>query len=544
MCARLAQQVKGAGQQVKGAGMTAALDISGIHKSFGSTDVLHGVDLTLAAGCVTVLMGANGAGKSTLVKILCGFYEADRGAMQIGGVPYCPQDAADAIRCGVVTVHQAIDDGVIPDLDVAGNLLLDRFAAPGARLFVHGRQMRTEAQAIADSMEIEVDMRRHVSALSVADRQMIAIARAMARSARVLILDEPTSSLSAREADRLFALIDRLRARGVAVLYISHRMSDIRRIADRIVCLRDGRISGMFEDAPLDFGGAVSAMLGRQTGETQITPCRGDAPVLEMEAVRLLPDTPPLDLVARDGEVVALTGLLGSGKSRLAEIVFGRARAAAGRMRIDGRPYAPRSPREAVARGVFMSPKDRGVNAVIPDFDIANNMSVPFLGAFSVLSFLNARRQRAAVDAMIAQTGIVCRSSRDNIGALSGGNQQKVMIARWLMRAARVIVFDEPFQGVDIGARRDISAHIRQTARGRATIVLMSELDEALEIADRIIIMHEHMRVAAHVNDRLDARLLVAQISGARGSHRVSDQAQNQAHAPVPDLVPDHKPHA
>jgi simple sugar transport system ATP-binding protein len=491
-----------------------ALEVFGIRKSFGRNKVLRGIDLTLPAGTVTVLMGANGAGKSTLVRVICGYHLADAGEMRIGETPYRPRDAADAIRRGVVTVHQSIDDGVIPDLDVASNLMLDRLVAKDAGLWVRDGQMQRDAGAIAASMGISVDMRKRVADLSVADRQMIAIARAMARTPKVLVLDEPTSSLSASEADRLFAIIDRLRAQGVAILYISHRMSDIRRIADRIICMRDGAVSGLFETAPLDLEAAVTAILGHRMTDVGITAQLGTTPVLELDQITLVAGARPLDLVARDGEVVVLTGLLGSGKSRLAEIMYGLSHPLSGRMRLDGKPYAPSSPREAKSRGVYLSPKDRGVNAVVPDFDIANNMALPFLGAFSRASFLRNRAQRKAVDDMIAQVGVVCQSNRDGIGTLSGGNQQKVMIARWLMQPSRVLLLDEPFQGVDIGARGDIGRHIRATAAGRTTLIFVSEIDEAIEVADRILVMHEGSLVGEHINARIDPGLLVQQVTG------------------------------
>ncbi|WP_424970517.1 sugar ABC transporter ATP-binding protein [Dinoroseobacter sp. S76] len=492
-----------------------ALNVIGLQKSFGKNHVIRGIDLSLRTGSVTVLMGANGAGKSTLVKIICGHHAADGGTMTLAGAPFAPTDAADAITQGVVTVHQSIDDGVIPDLDVANNLMLDRLVERGHGLFVREKRLREEAAKVASAMGIEVNLRARVSDLSVADRQMIAIARAMARAPKVLILDEPTSSLSATEADRLFALIDRLRDQGVAILYISHRMSDIRRLADRIIVMRDGAISGSFETAPLDYEAAVTAMLGHRMTEVDVEVAPGTAPILQLRRLQLAPGAAPIELEARDGEVVALVGLLGSGKSKLAEILFGISPPARGEMEIAGSPYRPSSVPDAIAEGVFMSPKDRGANAVIPDFDIADNMTLPFLRSLSAASFLSAKRQRARADSMVDQLGIVCQSVSDGIGTLSGGNQQKVMIARWLLQPARVLLLDEPFQGVDIGARRDIGRHIRATAQGRATLVFLAEIDEALEIADRIVVLHESEIVGEHRNQDIDLAALVSNISGA-----------------------------
>ncbi|WP_206608848.1 sugar ABC transporter ATP-binding protein [Notoacmeibacter marinus] len=494
--------------------MAKALEISGLEKSFGRNHVLRGIDLVLRSREVTVLMGANGAGKSTLVKVICGYHSADGGSLELAGEPFHPQDAADAISKGVVTVHQSIDDGVIPDLDVANNLMLDRLAKPGSGLFVRERKMRREARRIAESMGLHLDVTARVADLEVADRQMIAIARAMVGDPKLLILDEPTSSLSATEADRLFSLIDRLRDQGVAILYISHRMSDIRRIADRIVTMRDGAVSGVFEADNLDYEGAVTAMLGHRMTEVDIDPVAVDTPILQLNDIVLRQGAAPIDASFHDGEVVAITGLLGSGKTRLAEILFGLAEPLAGRLRLDGKPYAPRSAREAVSSGVFMSPKDRAANAVIGAFDIADNMTLPFLEAFSRLSFVKTRAQRNAADGMIDRIGVVCQSAEDGIGTLSGGNQQKAMIARWLLKPCRALLLDEPFQGVDIGARRDIGRHIRQTAKGRTTIVFVAEIDEALEIADRIVILNEGAVAGEHINRDIDLTRMVAEVSG------------------------------
>lgn len=489
-------------------------EIRGLAKSFGRNHVLRGIDLDLQAGEVVVLMGANGAGKSTLVKVLCGFHASDAGTMVLDGKNYQPSDAASAISSGVVTVHQSIDDGVIPDLDVATNLMLNRLTEPGARLMVRDRALRAAAQIVADNMGLELNVRARVADLTVADRQMIAIARAMAYEPKILILDEPTSSLSTSEAERLFRLIDRLRDQGVAILYISHRMSDIRRIADRIVCMRDGEISGVFSESPLDLDGAVTAMLGHKMTDVDIAVQTGGAPVLELDRIVLQDEGASVSLTASDGEVVAITGLLGSGKSRLADIIFGLSEPSSGQMRIDGREYMPKSAAQAVSAGVFMSSKDRSTNAVIPDFDIANNMTLPFLKNFSAVGLLKSREQRHAAKEMINQIGVVCQSDNDGIGTLSGGNQQKVMIGRWLLEDCRVLLLDEPFQGVDIGARRDIGRHIRATAKTRATLVFVSELDEALEIADRIIVLHEGSVVGVHDNADVDLNALIAQVSG------------------------------
>ncbi|RWP21707.1 MAG: sugar ABC transporter ATP-binding protein [Mesorhizobium sp.] len=500
-------------------GNDAVFRVDGLRKSFGQIEVLGGVSLDLHAGEVTVLMGANGAGKSTLVKIISGVYERGGGTMSLAGQNFAPQDfapktPAEAIRAGVVTVHQNINDGVVADLDVATNLTLDRLSGSGApTLFSPGR-VRREAKAVADRMGLMIDLNARISDLSLADRQMVAIARAMAHQPKVLILDEPTSSLSSAEADRLFALLDRLREQGAAILYISHRMSDIRRLADRIVSMRDGVVSGVFDRKPLDYEGAVNAMLGRKIHLDRIVARNSARPVLTIDGLRIAEGSRPISLTLGDGEVVAITGLVGVGKTALAETLFGVRKPLSGTMVLNGKAYAPGSTGEAIAAGVFLVAKDRGENGIVGDFNIQKNISLPFHKRMSRLGVLKRRVERAIARRQIGELGIVCRSEKDEMSALSGGNQQKVMVARWMSQAARLFILDEPFQGVDISARRDIAAKLRASANGRATLLFVTELDEALETADRILVMSEQTIVGEHRNADIDLERLLAEVAG------------------------------
>ncbi|MDB5522355.1 MAG: ccmA [Rhizobium sp.] len=492
----------------------AVFRIDGVRKSFGPVRVLDGVDLTLRAGSVIVLMGANGAGKSTLVRIISGVYFADEGRITLSGQPFEPATPAEALRAGVVTVHQNINDGVIADLDVATNLTLDRFNGKGAPFFFNPRRVRREAEAVAARMGLSFDMNASIGDLSLADRQMVAIARAMTHEPKLLILDEPTSSLSSAEADRLFAFIDRLRERGVAILYISHRMSDIRRLADTIVSLRDGRIAGVFEGPEPDYEGAVDAMLGRSSSQSQVMVKAADRPVFQAKDIVLAHGAKSFSLSLGSGEIVAITGLVGVGKSMLGEVLFGLQQAVAGAMTLDGKAYEPASPRDAISGGVFMIAKDRATNGIVPGFSIFENISLPFLKRFANVSVLNRSRERMTARDQIKSLGIVCRTERDDMSTLSGGNQQKVMVARWLAQPSKLLILDEPFQGVDIAARRDIGAKLRASAAGRATLVFLTELDEAFEIADRILVMSEHTIVGEHRNENLDVDALLAEITG------------------------------
>lgn len=492
----------------------AVFRVAGLRKSFGPNQVLGGVSLELRSGEVTVLMGANGAGKSTLVKIISGVYARDSGTMSLGRGDFTPATPAEAIRAGVVTVHQNINDGVVADLDVATNLTLDRLSGAGAPLFFNPRRVRREARAVAERMGLDIDLNAAIPDLSLADRQMVAIARAMAHEPKVLILDEPTSSLSSAEANRLFALIDRLRSHGVAILYISHRMSDIRRLADRIVSLRDGAIAGTFEEKPLDYEGAVNAMLGHRSNHGAIAARVGGNAIFATKDLRIAEGARPISLALGDGEIVAVTGLVGVGKTALAETLFGVRRPLGGSMTLSGRPYRPSSPREAIEAGVFLVAKDRAESGIVRDFNIYENMSLPFLKRISGMGISRRGAERAIARGQIKELGIVCRSEKDDMATLSGGNQQKVMVARWMSQQASLFMLDEPFQGVDIAARRDIAAKLRASAPGRATLIFVTELDEALETADRILVMSEHSIVGEHLNSGIDMERLLAEVAG------------------------------
>lgn len=495
-------------------GNDAVFRVDGLRKSFGHIEVLGGVSLELHAGEMTVLMGANGAGKSTLVKIISGVYDHGGGSMSLAGQDFAPKTPAEAIHAGVVTVHQNINDGVVADLDVATNLTLDRLSGSGVPTLFNPGRVRREAKTVADRMGLAIDLKARISDLSLADRQMVAIARAMAHRPKVLILDEPTSSLSSAEADRLFALLDRLRQQGVAILYISHRMSDIRRLADRIISMRDGVISGIFDKKPLDYEGAVNAMLGRKIQLERIVARNSAKAIFAADALRIAEGARPISLTLGDGEVVAITGLVGVGKTALAETLFGLRKPLSGTMVLNGKPYAPASTGEAIAAGVFLVAKDRGENGIVGDFNIQENISLPFHSRMSRLGVLKRRIERAVARQQIQELGIVCRSERDEMASLSGGNQQKVMVARWMSQAARLFILDEPFQGVDISARRDIAAKLRASAHGRATLLFVTELDEALETADRILVMSEQTIVGEHRNTDVDLERLLAEVAG------------------------------
>ncbi|MDH2431824.1 sugar ABC transporter ATP-binding protein [Pokkaliibacter sp. MBI-7] len=493
-------------------GQADALRIRGLTKAFAAHQVLKGIDLDLPAGRVTALMGANGAGKSTLVRILSGVHQADQGSLSWGRQPVSLHSPAAAVSAGVVTVHQIINDNVVQTLSVADNLLLDRLCAGSIAPLLSERRMHEQAQPLADAVGLQVDLSTPVAQLSQADKQRVAIARAMAHKPRMLILDEPTSSLSDAEAERLFQLVEQLRAQGTGILYITHRLNDIRRLADRIAALRDGVIVDE-QDSDPDVGRAVQAMLGHAVGEVGHTVRREQQQVARFEQARLSASARPFDLSLRRGEITVLTGLLSSGANKVLEALYGLTPLQAGAMRLNDQPWQPASPAAAIAGGVFMVQEERGNNGVIPSFSILHNLTLPFLRQIGLPALWSSRPEREHGERVLAQTGTVYQHADQQLTKLSGGNQQKVMLARWLQMPCEVLLLAEPFQGVDIGARRDIARLLRDSSDQRATLVLCTDLEEALELADRLLVFnHDHL-VGEHWLDELDIEMVIRQIS-------------------------------
>ncbi len=476
------------------------LAVSGIEKAFGPTRALAGADLAVRPGEVVALMGANGAGKSTLVKIISGSLGPDAGTITLGGRTVSFASPREAKAAGVATVHQATDQAGAAGLTVAENLLLDEFCGRGP-LIVSGRSIRKRAAAVAASLDLDLPLERDFADLRPAERQLIAIARAVAAKASLLILDEPTSSLSTAEAERLFAIIRRLKASGMAILYISHRLGDLAAIADRAVVLRGGVVVGEFP-RPIDFPAAVTAMIGRRLEARALAGEASTAPsILSMRGAELVPGARKFDLDLRSGEVVAITGTLGSGKSRLLRVLFGLEQLASGTVTLDGAAWHASGPAASIASGVFMVAEDRWASSLLPPetpgASIAGTIALPHLKRWFPLGILDTTRERRIGNEAIGRLGIKAKNADDTLDQLSGGNQQKVVLARWQAEPCRLLLLDEPFQGVDVGARADLIAAIRNSQSASATLIATSDTEEALEVADRILVMRDHSLFAA-----------------------------------------------
>ncbi|MFD8214641.1 sugar ABC transporter ATP-binding protein [Streptomyces sp. NPDC059697] len=463
--------------------------------AWGGTPVLASVSRHLARGRVVALLGANGAGKSTLIKILSGVHTEHGGQVSVNGVPAALHSPLAARRLGIQTVHQRIGEGIVPGLSVAENLVFEELAQTRGNPFLNGRRLLARAREIQSALDLgwsDAVLRRDVTELGISDRQLLILARALATRPHLLVLDEPTSALSAAEAQRLFALVERMRSEGIAVLYVSHRLGEIDALADRLVVLRDGRLT---EDQvkPFDWDSALRAMLAQAqettTARPQHTGEHGDV-VLSLRGVPLLAGHPPHDLDLRAGEVTGVVGLLGAGKTELARGLFGAEPFTGGAVELDGKPYEPRRPADAIRGGIHLVPEDRHADALVPGWSVAQNISLPFLRSLSTVGLVSRAKEDALGRATIEQLGVVARDEHSTVEELSGGNQQKVVVGRWLAENPRVLILDEPFRGVDIGARRDIGRRARAlAAEGAAVLVLSADVDEILEIADRVVVL-------------------------------------------------------
>jgi simple sugar transport system ATP-binding protein len=500
-----------------------SLRLAAISKSYGATRVVSEVDLSIDRGEVVALMGANGAGKSTLAKIASGVVQPDSGHILVGGREVKLAGPRDARSHGIFIVHQSTDQLGVPGLSVAENLVLDELCSGKIGRFTNRRRIRLRAQEIAANAGLDLPLDRDFGELGPGHRQLIAVARAVATKASILIFDEPTASLGATETARLFDVIDRLRTSGVGILYISHRLADLRRIADRLVILRNGQIVAQ-QACPLDFRLAIQATIGRDLQGATVN--RSDSlagqTVVDFRAVQLTCNAKPFDLSLRAGEIVAIVGALGSGKSRLLGALFGLAPIAAGEIRLRGKRWQPKGPGEAIRKGVFMAGEDRWHSSLLPPAtlggNIAGTIALPHRPRWFPFGFVRRAKEQAAAAKAITALGIRCSSSDDTMDLLSGGNQQKVVVGRWQAEPCHLLLLDEPFQGIDVGARRDLIAAIRSARRGSATLIATSDIEEAIEVADVVVVIRNHTIVGRHEVQFGDTTSLLNAITAVEGA--------------------------
>ena len=486
----------------------------GVTKSFGATRAVDAVDLDLSAAEVHGLVGENGAGKSTLMRVLAGFYPDYAGSISLDGLQVRMTHPGHARSLGVALVHQELS--LLPDLTVADNVFLGR--EPYARVpgFISRRVAENLTSALFTELGIALNPTVKVERLSIAERQLVEIAKGVSANPRVLILDEPTSSLTYQEVRELRRVIKGLTAKGTAIVYISHKLDEIFAAADRVTVLRDGARVATAAVAEWTEARLINAMVGRDLStlfpRTRSTP--GDVR-LEVRGLTRRGAFRQLSFQVRVGEVVGLYGLIGSGRTDLAEALFGLAPADAGQILVNGRPGSVRSPAHALARGIAMAPEDRRARGLVPMLSVRSNLSLGALGLLSRFGFVDRRRERNEVERLIDALAIRAASPSQEVSMLSGGNQQKVVLGRSLMVVPKVLILDEPTRGIDVVAKAEVHGTIDRLAQdGVAVLLISSELPEILGMSDRILVMRDGALVGEVRRSEATEEQLVALAAG------------------------------
>ena len=477
--------------------MTSIVELHGIDKSFAGFPALKDVSFDVRAGEVHALLGENGAGKSTLIRIISGVHTPDRGEVRIGGEVVRLSSPRDARRRGIATVYQELL--LFPELSVAENIFLGN--APRTRWgSIDWAAMRAKARVLLeelDSRDLDVDAK--VGGLSVASRQRVEIAKALSQNPRVLVMDEPTTSLAEGDVARLMAIVRRLRERGVGIVYVSHRLREIFALADRVTVLRDGACIGTRPIAEVTQASLISMMVGRSID--QLFP-KVDAPrgrtLLELKNLSYRRAVRDVSLTVRQGEILGIAGLVGSGRTELALTVFGITPATSGKILVDGKPVVIDSPRAARDLGIAYIPEDRGLQGLIRAQTLRENVSLPVLDRISSATIVDRRGEQRRAREAIDRFGIRARGTEQIARQLSGGNQQKVVVAKWLGTEPRILIMDEPTRGIDVGAKAEIHALMGKLAQQSLGIIMISsELPEVLGMADRVLVMSGGRIVAA-----------------------------------------------
>ncbi|MCC5955811.1 MAG: sugar ABC transporter ATP-binding protein [Natronohydrobacter sp.] len=463
------------------------LTLRNIHKSYGSIQVLHGIDFDLHAGEVVALLGENGAGKSTLSNIISGTVLPSQGEMTWQGAPYAPASPRAAIDAGVGMIHQELM--LLPHLTIAENVFVGRYPLKGG--IVDRREMNRRAKQGLMRLGLDVSPRRLVDGLSTASQQLIEIAKALTLDARMLILDEPTAALGGEETKLLFKQIARLKEEGVGIIYISHRLEEIRQIADRIVVMRDGAKVQEFDTADLPVRTIVESMVGRSM-EQMFPPLAvpEDKTVLEVRDLAGAQGTfSGVSFSVRKGEIFGISGLVGAGRTELVRAIAGADPIIHGTIMLNGEDITPRSPGDAIRKGIVLVPEDRKLQGVILDHSIQENFAYSNFDSVGRGRWISSRKLRDFAAENIRKFGVKGRG-RQKAGQMSGGNQQKVVIAKWLARRPRVVLLDEPTRGIDVGARSSIYEIIHElAASGVAVVVVSSDLEEVLGVSNRVLVM-------------------------------------------------------
>ncbi|HKO92594.1 MAG TPA: sugar ABC transporter ATP-binding protein [Polyangiaceae bacterium] len=471
------------------------LSMRGITKRFPGVVALDGVSLDLRAGEVLALMGENGAGKSTLMKVLGGAYAPDEGQVLIAGRVAALRSVRAAQQHGIALIHQELS--FAPNLDLTANIFLGNELSGGGGLLrpLPRRALRARAREFLERVGLFVSPDTPAASLLTGQLQMLEIAKALALNARIIVMDEPTSSLTAGESEKLFAIVRRLRADGIGIIYISHRLDEVMQLADRITVLRDGRHAGDLRRETASHEALISLMVGREMSGHYFPPKaerRAGETVLEVEDVVVQGTRVPVSFSVRRGEILGFAGLVGAGRSELMCALFGALPVLSGRMTLLGKPHAPRHPRDAIERGVYLAPEDRKRHGLVLPMSIAQNTSLPDVRRYRRWGVFDRQTERRVALAEIDRWHIKARGPAQKVVNLSGGNQQKVVLGKWLAMSPQVLILDEPTRGIDVGAKAEIYRHAAELARsGIAILLVSSDMEEVVGLSDRVVVMRQ-----------------------------------------------------
>jgi len=491
------------------------LSLRGVSKTFPGVRALNNVGLDLYSGEVTALIGENGAGKSTLVKILTGIYRPDAGEMVVAGKHFSAEGPRDAWAVGVAAIHQ--ETVMFDELSVAENIFMGHMpSAAGGR--IDWGAMRSKTRDLLRRLEADFDAATLLKRLSVAQKHLVEIARALSHDARIIIMDEPTSALSAREIADLFAIVEQLKKQDCAILFISHKFDEIFRVADRWVCLRDGEDVGSGLMGEVDEADLVRRMVGRSIDKVfpKRAPKFGEV-VLELDDLSHASEFDGVSLKLRAGEIIGLYGLVGAGRTEAMQGLFGLSPLTRGAIRIDGRPVTIASPADAIKARIAFVPEDRQSQGAVLSFGIRANMTLASLGAHARRGFLSLARELATTRKFGARLSVKAANWEQTVGELSGGNQQKIVIGKWLASAPRILILDEPTKGIDIGSKAAVHEIIGELAdAGMAILLVSSELPEIMGMADEILVMHEGRIVSRYPRGAASAEDIVGAAIASR----------------------------
>lgn len=500
------------------------LEIRSLQKSFPGVNALAGVDFNLRRGEVHGLMGENGAGKSTLIKVLTGVHERDGGEVRFDGDPIHPRAPIQAEALGISTVYQEVN--LIPHLSVAENIALGR--QPKRFGMIHWARVRKSAQTALERLGLSLDVNRELCSFSVAIQQMIAIARAIDLDARLLILDEPTSSLDEKEVDELFSVMNRLRSQGLGIVFVTHFLDQVYRICDRITVLRNGEHVGEFVTSQLPRLHLIGKMLGKKPAEVESLESKAAA-AHHQEAIREPASGPcllearqygrrgsvrPFDLSIHRGEVVGLAGLLGSGRTEVARLLFGLDAPSSGSLSVAGSRCSRWTPGKAISAGIAFCPEDRKVDGVIAELSVRENIVLAMQAGRSVARTLPLSKQVQLAEHYIKALQIKTPSTETAVGTLSGGNQQKVLLARWLVMSPKLMILDEPTRGIDVGAKAEIEALVASLRRdGMAVLFISSELEEVVRTCQRVAVLRDREKIGELTGDEIEEHKIMGMIA-------------------------------